>query len=177
MLKKSISVLFAALILCLCLLPAVASNDTGVISVKLNSNLAGKTTDDVEAFIEIKSGNVVSRAIYGKPVSASDYAGTPYFDALVAGRSFYIDYELLPADGFELPDKITDNNLKIECGKNVTVYSKQITESHTRNESGGFDVERSIRIEARVLVDGNAFQRIIGWFHDLILKISAWSLY
>ena len=168
-----LSLLFAALSVSLC----AASADVGVVSVKLNSDIAGKTSADVDSLIELKSGSVVLHAIHGEPVSASDYAGTPYYDAFVAGRTYYISYCLCPADGYELPDELTDENLMIECGKNVTVYSKAITESHTRNENGGFDVEKALRIQASVLVDGNVFQRIIGWINDLILKIRAWSLY
>ena len=178
MLKKTLSVLIAGLILCAILLPATAAADVGPVSVKINSNLAGKTANDVDAFIEIKSGNVVLQAIHGGPVSVSDYAGTAYFDeALVAGRTYDITYCLCAADGYELPEKLADGDLEIECGKNVSVFQKSIAVSHDRNDDGSFQDDREILIRAMVLVDGNAFQRVIGWFHDLILKIKAWSLY
>ena len=177
MLRKTLSLIIAGLMLCFILLPAAAA-DVGPVSVKINSNLAGKTENDVDAFIEIKSGNVVLRAIHGGPVSVADYAGTAYFDeALVAGRTYDITYCLCPADGYELPEKLAEGDLEIECGKNVSVFQKTIAVGHDRNDDGTFNDDREIMIRAKVTVDGNAFQRVIGWFYDLILKIKAWSLY
>ena len=178
MLKKTLSLLIASLMICVILLPATAAADVGPVSVKLNSNLAGKTENDVDAFIEVKSGNVVLRAIHGGPVSVYDYAGTPYLDeALVAGRTYDITYCLCPAEGYDFPEKLAEGDLEIECGKNVNVFHKTIAVGHDRNDDGTFRDDREIMIRAMVTVDGNAFQRVVGWFHDLILKIKAWSLY
>ena len=176
MMKKAFSVLLALCAVCCCLLPAAAV-EMGTIKVKLNSDLAGLTEKDVVGFIEIKSDNVVSSQQDGGPVSVADYSGTPEFGALVAGRTYFIDYALVAADGYTLPDKVEDLDVEIECGKGVTVYHTPIVSGPYRDEDGVMREYKGFRIQAKVVVDGNAFQRIIGWIHDLILKIEAWSLY
>ena len=44
-------------------------------------------------------------------------------------------------------------------------------------EDGTVTVEKGLRIQARVVVDGRLFQRITGFLYDIYLKIRAWSLY
>ena len=77
MLKKMGCLLLAGLIVCFCLLPAAAQDEAGVITLRLNSSIAGRTERDVEQLIEIKSGHVVYSTYRTLPVSVSDYAGTP----------------------------------------------------------------------------------------------------
>ena len=177
MLKKILSVLLAACVMSCCLLPAFAQSELGTIRVKLNSDVAGYTENDIDRFIVIQSDNVVSSQQDGGPVSVADYAGTPEFGALVAGRTYFIDYAMVAADGYTLPDKLEDVNVEIECGKGVSVYHTAIVSGPYRDETGEMHEYKGFRIQAKVVVDGNAFQRIIGVIHDLILKIEAWSLY
>lgn len=177
MLKKGIGILLAVLVLCFCMLPAAAQSETGVITVRLNSDVAGCTARNVEQLIEIKSGNVVYSTDRSDPVSVSDYAGTPDNGALRAGRTYNIYYLLSAAEGYALPETVTEDNVKIECGKGVDVISVQITEGTYREESGALTTRRGLMIYAAVVVDGNVLQRVTGWLHDLILKIRAWSLY
>ena len=177
MLKKMGCLLLAGLIMCFCLLPAVAQDEADVITLRLNSSIAGRTERDVEQLIEIKSGHVVYSTYRTSPVSVSDYAGTPDSGELKAGRTYTIRYQLSAAEGYELPEAVTAENVKIECGKGVTVYSVQITRGTYREGNGELVTHRGLLIHAGVVVDGNVFQRVIGWFHDLILKARAWSLY
>ncbi len=177
MLKRTIGLLLTVLVLCFCLLPAAAQNETGVITLRLNSDIDGRTKWDVEQLIEIKSGNVVYSTYRTAPVSVSDYAGTPDSGKLKAGRTYNIHYQLSAAEGYELPETVTADNVKIECGKGVKVHAVQITRGTYREENGALVTCRGLLIYASVVVDGNIFQRVIGWFHDLILKAKAWSLY
>lgn len=177
MMKKMISVLLAVCIVFLCLLPAAAANDIGVISVRLNSDIAGLTRKDAEKMIELRSDNVVYRTDNDGPVFVADYGGTADDGVLAAGRTYYVDYLLVAADGCALPEKLNDGDVQIECGKGVSVISTQIVTADIRGEDGNFEPFRGLRIYAKVVVDGNVFQRIIGMIHDLILKIRAWSLY
>lgn len=176
MLKKIICMLLALSVVCFCMLPA-AAKETGVISLRLNSNIAGRTERDVAQLIEIRSGNVVFSEYRTSPVSVSDFAGTPDSGKLRAGRSYDISYQLSAAEGYELPETVTADNVQIECGKGVNVYSVQITSGTYREDNGELVTCRGLLIRAAVVVDGNVFQRVIGWFHDLILKAKAWSLY
>ena len=175
--KKTISVLLAVCLLCFSLLPAAAAKDIGVISLRLNSDLAGKTKNDVAQLIELRSDNVTYGIRYGEPVSIADYAGSSENGALVSGRTYMIDYHLSPANGYTLPEQLIDSNFDISCGKGVTVIAKQIVSSSYRNANGELELVRGIRIYAKVVVDGNIFQRMVGLLHDWILKIKAWSLY
>ena len=178
MCKKLLCILLAAVMLCCCMLPASAAAETGVIRVKLHSDIAGLTKDDdAEHFIELLSDNVVYRVHRGGPVSVADYAGTSCRNELVAGRTYYIDYCLQAADGYTLPETISDGDVQIECGDSIDVYAVQITTGNYRNEDGTVTVEKGLRIQARVVVDGRLFQRITGFLYDIYLKIRAWSLY
>ena len=175
--KKVISVLLGLLIVCSCLLPAAALQDCGTISVRINSDIAGLTKDDVQKLIELRSDNVKYGIRTSEPVSFSNYAGTSENGKLVAGRTYTAHYYLTAADGYVLPEQLTDSNLVIDCGKGVTVYSKSIVTSNVRLADGSFDETKGIQIYAKIVVDGNFFQRMIGVFYDLFLKVKAFQLY
>lgn len=179
MLKKTVSVLLAlcAVLYC-CLLPAAAEEkELGVISVKLNSDIAGLTDKDADKLIELKSDNVVYCTDDGVPLLISNYAGTQERGELKAGRSYTIYYMLRAAEGYTLPDALQEGDVEIECGKGVTVLAKQITTSAKRGEDGEIDHTHGLRIFAKVVVDGNMLQRAFGFLYDLYLKIKAWQLY
>ena len=61
-------------------------------------------------------------------------------------------------------------DVRFDCDKGAEVISYNITR-------GGKDDLRALNIMAVVKVDGNLFQRIIGWLYDRYLKARAWSLY
>ena len=179
MLKKSIGILLAVCILSCCLLPAAAAaRPTGVITLKLKSDVAGCLYLNSDNFIEITSDNVVLNTNRTAPVSVSDYAGTVNYCPLKAGRTYDVSYDLIAADGYELPDRLTDGDVQIECDKGVTVYSVQIAKANIRDESGEVKSFKGLLIRASVVVDSNNFlQRVFGYLYDICLKIRAWSLY
>ena len=174
--KKSICVLLVLILAFFAMLPAAAA-DCGKIAVYLPSNIAGLTKRDAQKLIELKTDNVRYQTGNGGPILIADYGGTPEDGALVAGRTYDIYYSLTAAEGFELPEKLADGSLEITCGKGVSVISSQIVWAPIRLVDGSFMECRGLRIFARVVVDGNAFQRFLGMIHDWILKIKAWSLY
>ena len=179
MLKKTISVLLILCALSGCLLiPASAESDAGVISVRLKSDVAGCLYLNSDNFIEILSDNVILDPYRAAPVSVSDYAGTVDFCPLVAGRTYFVSYELVAADGFTLPEELTEDNIKIECDKGVTVLSTHITKKSIRNEDGTMETSQGLLIRSRLVVDSNHFyKRVFGFLYDVYLKIRAWSLY
>ena len=178
MLKKSLAVLLSMCAVLCCMLPAAAAQeDMGVIRVTLHSDIAGLTENDTEKLIEIRSDNVVYTTLPCGPVSISDYAGTMETGVVKAGRSYTIDYYLDPAEGYTLPETLTDGDVEIECGKGVTVISTQITTDARRDDNGNFTNRRALHIYAVVVVDGSILQRIVGWLYDIYLKMRAWSLY
>ena len=182
MMKKTLSVLLAACLVCFCLIPAFAAGadetgdptDLGVIRVKLNSNVGGYTDSEVDKLIEIKSGHVVCE----KGVYFYDYAGTTILDdKIVAGRRYTADYILTAAPGYEMPASVDDLQVEIETEKGVTVIQTVVTTGKYRLENGEFETRHSLKIFVKVAVDGNVFQRLIGSIVDIVLKIRAWSLY
>lgn len=180
MLKKTVCALLALCVLSCCLLPASAAalRPTGEIRLKLNSDVAGCLYLNSNNFIEILSDNVILNPDRDAPVSVSDYAGTVYYCPLEAGRTYYVSYSLVAADGYVLPEKLSDGDVTIECGKGVTVYSVQITTKNVRNDEGVIETSKGLQIHASVVVDSNHFwERIFGFLYDIYLKIRAWSLY
>ncbi|MBQ4364740.1 MAG: hypothetical protein II804_00570 [Clostridia bacterium] len=177
MMKKMLSVALCLLVVCFCLLPAFGLEDCGTISVRLNSDVAERTKNDVQALFALRSGNVTYGIRGGEPIQIADYGGTEETGRLVAGRTYTVSYTLSAADGYVLPQQLDDNNLQISCGKGVSVISRAIVSARVRTDDGSFDEIRGVRIFAKLTVDGNVFQRFIGRIHDLILKAKAWSLY
>ena len=174
--KKLLALLLAFCALCACLLPAAAAqNERDVIKVKLNSAIAGLTDQDTEQLIELQSDNVVYRA--AGAVSIADYAGDVDFAPVVAGRTYYISYDLSPAPGFTLPAQLEEGDVEITCEKGVTVYAVQVVTAPIRNDDGTFMDSYGLMINAKVVADGSILQRIAGAVYDLWLKLRAWSLY
>lgn len=175
--KKAISLLLAVFLLCLCAMPVASLDEVGVVSVKLNSNVAGLTKNDTEKLFEIKGGNVVYQPDNAGPVYICNYAGTSDSGKLVAGRTYTVYYSLVAAEGYELPDQINDGDVLIETEKGVRVIRTSITSGSVRGDDGILYKTKGLSIFAELKVDGNFFQRFIGRIHDIILKIKAWSLY
>ncbi len=176
--KRILSVLLLlCMVACAVRFNAGAHTPAERISLTLRSDVAGRTEADYTAFITVNSGGVRYSFHNEGPVFTADYAGTVTYAPLTAGRTYYVDYLLEAADGYTLPDTLGLNDLDISCGKGVTVYGASVVSARERISDGGFETFRGLRIQAKVLVDGSPFQRILGWFQDLILKIRAWSLY
>lgn len=175
--KKTVAALLALCLLCLCALPAAAKNEN-VISVKINSDIAGLSEVDVEKLFEIKSDNMIYCTKPSGPIHIADYAGTAVMGKLKAGRTYYLYYTMEPAEGFTMPEKLTDENLEIECEKGARVISAQIVTFAYRIDENTIDHDsKGVMIYAAVVVDSNPFQRFFGIIYDVILKIRAWSLY
>lgn len=173
MMKKTISFLLAAVLLFSALVPVSAAEGVDpTIRMHLRSDLDGMKPADYTMFAEIDSDamdfNTVTRS---NPVSVSDYSGTPLMDTdeLKAGREYVIYYDLYPKDGFVLPQTKEELDIRFDCDKGVRVIHYNITR--------GSGDHRMVNIMAVVIVDGNLFQRIIGWIYDRYIKARAWSLY
>ncbi len=139
----------------------------------LRSDLDGVRPEEYTRFAEIESGvldfNTVTRT---DPVYVSDYAGTALSDTdeMKAGREYVVYCDLFPVNGFVLPETKEELDVQFDCGKGVRVITWNVTR-------GGKDGLRVVNVMAAVKVDGNLFQRIIGWIYDRYLKLRAWSLY
>lgn len=176
MMKKTISFLLAAVLLFSALVPVFAQDaEKPATTLHLRSDLAGVKPEAYAKFAEIESDvldfNTVTRA---HPVSVSDYSGTPvlYTDTLKPGREYEVKYDLLPKNGFVLPQTADNLDIQFDCDKGVRVIYYAVT----RGLPGEGDT-RAVNITAGVVVDSNLFQRIIGWIYDRYLKARAWSLY
>ena len=177
--KKLISLTLILCVLLGCLaLPAAAQDETGPISLRLYSDIAGCTRMDVDRLIEIRSPQVTFDPYGESPIFITNYAGGSEYAHMDAGRNYVITYTLVAAEGYTLPEEIADGDVVFDCGKGVDVLSCKIVEIRRPDSAEGTNVRtRALRIIASVVVDGTAVQRVIGWIKDVILKIRAWSLY
>ena len=175
--KKTICILLTAVMLLMTamLVPASAEEADTSIKLHLRSDLDGLTTQDYTQFVDIDSDVLDFNTVTRKdPVYASDYAGTSLSDSkpLKAGREYEIDYDLFPKGGYVLPETAEELDVEFECDKGVRVIDTAVTYGLP-----GEGDTRAVHIMAVVVVDGNIFQRIIGWLYDRYLKARAWSLY
>ena len=175
--KKTVSLLLIVCLLLGCLAaPAAAEPEKSVISLRLRSDVAGCTSRDADELAEILSPQVVWYR-GSSPVSIANYAGGAEHAHMEAGRSYSVTYLLEAAEGYTLPETLSDGDLSLECGKGVAVVERAVTEMYNGNTDGGEAPRtRVLRIIAKVVVDGSPMQRIIGWFRDLILKIRSLQL-
>ena len=176
MIKKTISLCLAAVLLFSALVPVFAAEANTTTTLHLRSDLAGVMPDEYTKFAEIESDvldfNTVTRA---HPVSVSDYAGTPllYTTEMKAGREYVVNYDLFPKGGYVLPETAEGLDIQFECDKGVRVIHTAVTYGGASGEGD----TRAVNIMTVVVVDGNLFQRVIGWLYDRYLKARAWSLY
>ncbi len=175
MMKKTISFLLAAVLLFSAVIPVFAAEVNTTTKLRLRSDLAGVKPEEYAKFIDVDSDaldfNTVTRA---QPVSVADYAGTPLLNttALKAGREYEVDYDLFPINGYVLPETAEELDIQFECDKGARLIHYAVT--HGLPGEGD---TRAVHIVAEIVVDGNVFQRIIGWLYDRYLKARAWSLY
>ena len=177
--KKLFALLLAVCLAAVCIPAAAAEKPVieGPIRVRINSDIAGCTSAHYTQIVELLSDNVTYEFFGSGPVSISDYAGRGEYAHVAAGRTYEITCQLAAAEGCALPDVLTDGMVQIECGKGVKVLSTQIVSADIRGEDGQPVSFRALQIRAQVVVDGTVFQRIIGWFTDIVLKIKSWQLY
>lgn len=179
--KKLIAVILAACALvCLLLLPIGAQTEENVISLRLNSHIAGCMRSDAEKLIEIRSGHVEYYNENGYAVSIANCAGGGEYAHMDAGRTYVITYTLAASQGYTLPETLSDGDVSLDCAKGVSVISCDIIELQNTDPNsvpGEANTTRVLRITAKVVVDGTAIQKVIGWLRDLLLKIRSWSLF
>ena len=176
--KKLISLTLAVCVLLGCLLPMAAAAEKEPIILRVNSDVAGCTEKDAEQIIEIRSPQVTYYPNPDKPISIANYAGGGEYAHMEAGRNYSITCTLQAADGYTLPETLSDGDVVFDCGKGAKVVYCKVAEMHVPNHDPHVDVRvRVLRIVADIVVDGNPLQRIIGWFRDIILKIRSWQLY
>lgn len=180
--KKMIAVILAACTLFgFFLLPAAAQNEENAISLRLNSNIAGCTRADADQLIEILSGPV--QYCYdekGYSVFIANCVGGMEGAHMDAGRTYVITYTLEASDGYTLPETLSDGDVSLECANGVSVISCNVIELQNTDQNpapGDANTTRVLRITAKVVVDGTAIQKVIGWLRDLLLKIRSWTLF
>lgn len=172
--KKPLSLVLALLLLgCCCGLGAAAAA-VGPVRVKLNSDVAGCSAADYTKFMELQSDNVTWSFFSGAPVSVSDYAGTSTSAALTAGRTYYVTCLLEAASGCALP---AADDVVVTCGSGVTVLAKQIVSTDYRTADGSFAHFTGLQISAKLTVDGNVLQRVVGRLLDIVARLRAWQPY
>lgn len=173
--KKLLAMLMSFLFIVISVpVSAYGANEKTKTVIELKSNIASCTYEDYEKFALIKSDDVVfDESQRSDPVLVTDYAGTPYFDKIKAGRTYYIYYTLYAAEEFEIPDKYNEDNIEFICDKGCEVFWYGTT------VGTGKDGEKikSLSVWTKVKVDGNFLQNLFGKIADIYLKITAWSPY
>lgn len=171
----------AACLLLTCLLPAAAQTEEGPISLRVNSDVAGCTKKDYEQIVEILSPQVTyyyGASADGIPIHIANYAGGTEHAHMEAGRNYAVTCVLQAAEGYTLPETLSDGDVVFDCGKGVdVVYCKVVEIRRPDSAEEENPRTRALKIVANVVVDGTVLQRVIGWFRDVILKIRSWSLY
>ena len=177
--KRMISLTLILCVLLGCLaLPCAAQAEPGPISLRLNSDIAGCTRMDVDKLIEIRSPQVAFYPYGDSPVYITNYVGYGEFAHMDAGRTYGITYTLVAAEGYTLPEELSDGDVVFDCGKGVDVVNCRIVEIRRPDSAAEENPRtRALKVVASVVVDGSPIQRVIGWFKDVIMKIRSWSLY
>ena len=169
--KKCLSVFFAVLFVFSALfIPVNAKEKIDSISVGFSNDLVGLTDKDIENFKVKTSDNIV---LDDDPILVADYTGAAYLGKIKPGRTYYIYYDFVATDGYELPDEINEENIDINCDDGVSViwYGKTIGPYVDGKPSEG------LMFFTKLEAPGNFFQRFFGRIADIFLKIKAWSPY
>ena len=115
--KKLISLTLAVCVLLGCLLPlASALPEGGPIVLRVNSDVAGCTDKDAEKIIEIRSPQVTYYPNPDKPISIANYAGGGEYAHMEAGRNYAVTCVLQAAEGYTLPETLSDGDVVFDCG-------------------------------------------------------------
>ena len=176
--KKLLSLTLILCVLLGCLLPTASAAEKEPIVLRVNSDVAGCTEKDAEKIIEIRSPQVTYYQNGGSLISIANYAGGGEYAHMEAGRNYTVTCTLQAAEGYTLPETLSDGDVVFDCGKGAKVVYCKIAEMHVPNPDPHVDERvRVIRIIADIVVDGNPLQRIIGWIRDIILKIRSWQLF
>ena len=172
--KKFTACLLAALCICFSLLPAAAEGTASAV-VTLRSDIAGVDYTTPERIAVIESDSIVFNPdAFLSCIQINDCVGNIILEPLKAGRTYVVCLSFIAADGYTLPDELTEENFRIEGSDNCNVFICHKAFSGYRE---GALRDECIEVEAEITVDGNLFQRIIGKILDILLKIRSWSPY
>lgn len=171
--KKTLSVLFAAVLL-LCVSVPFAAADNGsddIITIELFSDIAGLSYKDSDRIVKTDSDKIILRT---ENFQISDYAGDVYLDKMKAGRTYYLNFEFVSSDDYIIPTELDAMNLTVSCADGVKEMWKGIGTGYNSADTSRYHV---LMMSTVVKVDGNVFQRVLGSILDFFLKLSAWSPY
>lgn len=148
-------------------LPCYAQGREAVLSAAFSDDLEGLTERDCVKFADLSGGDLV---LQEDRTWVYDYTNMPYDGKMKPGRTYYVEFEFLKADGCEFPETLTEENTDFRCGKNNEIvwyhYAGSLKEPH-----------QVLYVCEKVVIKGNIFQRFFGKIADLILKMKAWSPY
>lgn len=165
--KKILSAALAVLFICFAAFPCTAMAKQAVISALFNDELEGMSDADCRKFADLSGGDLVMQ---DDRVWVYDYTNMPYFDKMKPGRTYYVEFEFLKADGCEFPEELTKENVDFRCGEHNEIvwyhYAGSSKEPH-----------KVLYVCEKVVIDGNIFQRLFGRIADFFLKVRAWSPY
>lgn len=152
------------------ILPANAQEKIDKLSVSFSNDIVGLTDRDIDRFKVETSDNIV---FDDDPILVADYTGAAYLGEIKPGRTYYIYYDFVAADGYELPDEVSEKNVSVQCGEGCSViwFGKTIGPYVDGKPSYG------LMFYTKVKTPGNFFQRFFGRIADIFLKIKAWSPY
>lgn len=169
--KKTISaVLVFILLISVVSFSSFAKEKDKKIVIELRSDIAGMTCEDFKDFALIRSDNIMfNETKNSDPIILTDCVGNIYSGEMKSGRTYTICYSFYASDDFEIPEKLTDENIELICGKGVNPY--------WYGRAEGADKEYALSVYTTVKVDGNFFQNFFGGIADVFLKIKSWSPY
>lgn len=172
--KKIIALLLSTLTLFTACTFFASAKQTENISAIFNTDIGGLSYADYDKLCEITSDEIVFNTVSpAPPVFVADYAGNVYLYEMKPGRTYYIEYSFIAADGYELPEKVGIEDFKADYSGICDIYWCGIK---TGNDNNG-NIRNSLSVNAKVTADGTFIQRLIGRIADIILKLRAWSLY
>lgn len=172
--KKITALILAALCICFSVLPASAEETASAV-ITLRSDIAGVDYTQPERIAVIESDGIIfNPEAFLSCIQITDCVGNIILEPLKAGRTYVVCLSFIAADGYTLPDELTEDNFRIECSDNCNVFICHKAFSGYRQ---GAKRDECIEIEAEIRVDGIFLQRFIGKILDILLKIRSWSPY
>lgn len=169
--KKIISCTLILVILLLSSITVFAAVEKdAVIKAAFNSDVNGKTIANIEDLAYLADSDLrFHRDENGERSFICDSTNQLYSGAMKAGRTYYIHYEFETAEGTVFPENLDTAERSFSCDDGCSIVNCYYVRSLS-DENVNY-----LYVCEKVTVKGNAIQRILGIFADLILKIRAWS--
>lgn len=169
--KKSLSVFFAVIFVASAmLLPVRAQEKIDRLSVSFSDNIVGLTYEDYDKFGVKTSANIT---FDDDPILVADYTGSAYLGEIKPGRTYYIYYNFVAADGYELPEEINEKNVSVKCSDGCSVIWFGKTQGAYVDGKPSY----GLMFYTEIKTPGSFFQKFFGKLADIFLKIKSWSLY